>query len=55
MRCVVKKEVNVVLLFSFWFLFDTWSSNFTLMRLIGVSGKALIKTGVLKKEGCSYS
>jgi hypothetical protein len=31
----------VVLLFSFWFLFDTWSSHFALMRLIGVSGKAL--------------
>ena len=31
----------VVLFFSFWFLFDTWSSNFTLMRLIGVSRQAL--------------
>ena len=30
-----------VLFFSFWFLFDTWSSNFALMRLIGVSGGAL--------------
>ena len=31
----------IVLLFSFWLLFDTWSSNFTLMRWIGVSGEAL--------------
>ena len=30
-----------VLFFSFWFLFDTWSSNFALMRLMGVSGQAL--------------
>jgi hypothetical protein len=31
----------IVLVFSFWFLFDTWSSNLTLMRWIGVRGEAL--------------
>ncbi len=31
----------IVLLFSFWLLFDTWSRNFMLVRLIGVSGEAL--------------
>lgn len=31
----------IVLTFSFWLLFDTWSSNFALARLIGVSGQAL--------------
>jgi hypothetical protein len=31
----------IVLLFAFWFLFDTWSSNLTLMQWIGVRGEAL--------------
>jgi hypothetical protein len=31
----------IVLLFSFWFLFDTWSANFSLMRWIGVRGEVL--------------
>lgn len=31
----------IVLLFSFWLLFDTWSRNFTIARLIGVRGEAL--------------
>lgn len=30
-----------LLLFSFWFLFDVWSNNFVLLRLIGVTAVAL--------------
>ena len=30
-----------VLFFSFWFLLDIWSGNFTSMKLMGISGKAL--------------
>jgi len=29
------------LLFSFWFLFDVWSRNFTIFRMLGVQGEAL--------------
>lgn len=31
----------IVLIFSFWLLFDTWSSNLTLMRWVGVRGEVL--------------
>ena len=31
----------IVLFFSFWLLLDTWGSQFTLMRWIGLSGEAL--------------
>jgi hypothetical protein len=39
--CVIVAYYLIVLLFSFWLLFDTWSSNFVLMRLIGVGEEAL--------------
>jgi hypothetical protein len=45
---VVARQVNLLTLYlvsmlilSFWFLFDVWSSNFVLFRLVGVSGKQL--------------
>lgn len=31
----------IVLFFSFWFLLDTWGSQFALMRLIGLRGETL--------------
>lgn len=32
---------TLALLFSFWFLFDTWGSNFVVFRLLGMSDEAL--------------
>ena len=40
----------VALLFSFWFLFDVWSSNFILFRAIGVGGE-VIKDPLLRTIG----
>ena len=31
----------LVLLFCMWFLFDTWSSNLVVMKMIGITGKPL--------------
>ena len=43
----------LALVFSFWFLFDTWGANFVLFRAIGMSAEAL-KEPLLRTIGFTF-